>query len=417
MSIRLDLVDLVCRSLPHTRPSAFGGGTSDGMISNPTSSPPVARHPRAVQQLRPNPQNQRYRRTGDEKDSSLSRVPKKSRSDMDARHQEHAKPAADPEKGAKPLTQQQLDKIKQREPLQQQKVEAQEPRDRAETELHDIQKQVRDISSLSGLRPVGTTHDAVMPSANKFDDIVAPPEPSHDIQSGCTLNASFVSQLKPGHIIEGQCPHPHSTEHDIKAEIPVNVDKHVLLSSLVSNPDYRRSDRTIVHFLRVIFDTDGPSIILKSAKKPTTPRSPAAESGDALADRDTTSVFHAQLNMTIHPNGFQYVQVYEHDETTIQLGIYGIEQPIPVRVHPSLRYIMHRSMQTFVGTHRQQLSTYNNNDDVRNPKVHHFYKPKRDGPMELSAHGAKITFAAIRMFATYRDKGNAIVTVKCTSDL
>ena len=36
--------------------------------------------------------------------------------------------------------------------------------------------------------------------------------------------------------------------------------------------------------------------------------------------------------------------------------------------------------------------------------------------MELSAHGAKITFAAIRMFATYRDKGNAIVTVKCTSD-
>ena len=73
-------------------PSAFG--TSDGMISNPTSSPPVARHPRAVQQLRPNPQNQRYKRTGDEKDSSLSRVPKKSRSDMDARHQEHAKPAA-----------------------------------------------------------------------------------------------------------------------------------------------------------------------------------------------------------------------------------------------------------------------------------------------------------------------------------
>ena len=152
--------------IPSALPSAFG--TSDGTISNPISPPPVARHPRVVQQLRPNPQNQRYKRAGDEKDSSLSRIPKKSRSDMDARHQEHAKPAVDPEKGAKPLTQQQLDKIKQREALQKQKIEAQESRDRAETELHDIQKQVRDISSLSDLRPVGTSHDVVMPAANNF---------------------------------------------------------------------------------------------------------------------------------------------------------------------------------------------------------------------------------------------------------
>ena len=335
---------------------------------------------------------------------------------MDARHQEHAKPAANPEKGAKPLTQQQLDKIEQRETIEKQKIKAHESRVRAETELHDIQNQVRDISSLSDLRPVGTNHDVVMPSANNFDEIVAPPEPSHDIHDTCILDASFVSQLKPGHIIEGQCPHPLSTEHDVKAEIPIDVGTHVLLSSLVSNPDYRRPDRTIVHLARVIFDINGPSIILKSTKEPTTPHPPAAEGGGALADRDTTSVFRAQLNMTIHPNGFKYVQLYEQDEITIQLGLYGIEQPIPVQVHPSLRHIMHRSIQTFVGTHRQNVHTYQTNDDARTPKVHHFYKPKNEGPMELSAHGAKITFAAIRMFATYRDKGNAIVTVKCTSD-
>ena len=118
--------------------------------------------------------------------------------------------------------------------------------------------------------------------------------------------------------------------------------------------------------------------------------------------------------MTIHPNGFQYVQVYEHDDTTIQLGLYGIDQPIPIRVHPSLRYIMHRSIQTFVGTHRERLYTYNN-DDVRNPKVHHFHKRMLDGPMELSEPGAKLTSAVIRMFALYRTQGNAIVTIKCTS--
>ena len=261
-------------------------GTSDGMISNPISPPPVARHPRAVQQLRPNPQNQRYKRTSDEKDSSLSRIPKKSRLDMDSRHQEHAKPAADPEKGANALTQQKLDKIKQREILQKQKAEAQQSRDRAETELHDIQKQVRDISSLSVLRPVGTNNDVPMPSADKFDDTTAPPKPSHDIQS----EPSFISQIKPGHIIAGQCPHhgphPRSTEHDIKEDIPINIDTHVLFSSLVSNPDYRRSDRTIVNLANVIFDTDGPSIILKSTEEPTTPRSPVAEGGGALAVRD-----------------------------------------------------------------------------------------------------------------------------------
>ena len=119
--------------------------------------------------------------------------------------------------------------------------------------------------------------------------------------------------------------------------------------------------------------------------------------------------------MTIHPNGFQYIQVYEHDDTTTQLGLYGIDQPIPVRIHPSLRHIMHRSMQTFVGTHREQMFSSSNND-ARNPKVHYFHKRMLDGPMELSEPGAKVTSATVRMFATYRNQGNAIVTVKCTSD-
>ena len=180
-------------NIPNTNPIGPSGsslqipphalGTKHGMFSNPTPPPSVARHPRAVPQLRPNAQNQRnnYKRAGDEKDSSQSRIPKKPRSDMDARHQEHAKPAANPEKGTKPLTQQQLDKIEQRETIQKQKIKAHELRARAETELHDIQKQVQDISSLSDLRPVGTSRDVLMPSANNFDEIVAPPEPSHSI--------------------------------------------------------------------------------------------------------------------------------------------------------------------------------------------------------------------------------------------
>ena len=72
-------------------------------------------------------------------------------------------------------------------------------------------------------------------------------------------------------------------------------------------------------------------------------------------------------------------------------------------------------MQTFVGTHREHLAAYNG-DDARNPKAHHFYKRMLDGPMELSEPGAKLTFAAVRMFAMYRIQGNAIVTAKCTSD-
>ena len=87
----------------------------------------------------------------------------------------------------------------------------------------------------------GQATNHIMPSANKFDGIIAPPEPSHDIRSGCELDAPFVSQLKPGHIIEGQCPHPHSTENEIKDELPVNADTHVPLSSLVSNPDTQTS--------------------------------------------------------------------------------------------------------------------------------------------------------------------------------
>ena len=73
---------------------------------------------------------------------------------MDERQHAHAKPAADPERGAKPLTQHQHDRVKKQETLNKQKVSAQEPRDRAETELHDIQQEAQNISSRSDLRPV-----------------------------------------------------------------------------------------------------------------------------------------------------------------------------------------------------------------------------------------------------------------------
>ena len=76
---------------------------------------------------------------------------------------------------------------------------------------------------------------------------------------------------------------------------------------------------------------------------------------------------------------------------------------------------MHRSMQTFVGTHREQVNSYHNND-ARNPKTHYFHNRMPDGPMVLSAPGATPMSATVRMFAKHRIQGNAIVTIKCTSD-
>ena len=106
---------------------------------------------------------------------------------MNDRHQTHAKPAADPEKGVTPLTQQQKDKIKKQDLLHQHKVDAHESHIRAEAELLDIQKQVRDLSSSSDMRPEGTLGDVTMPSAKKFDRTVDPPEPSSHIQFGCVV--------------------------------------------------------------------------------------------------------------------------------------------------------------------------------------------------------------------------------------
>ena len=72
-------------------------------------------------------------------------------------------------------------------------------------------------------------------------------------------------------------------------------------------------------------------------------------------------------------------------------------------------------MQTFAGTHREQVNSYHNND-ARNPKTHYFHKRMLDGPMVLSAPGATPMSATVRMFAKHRIQGNAIVIIKCTSD-
>ena len=76
---------------------------------------------------------------------------------MDERHQMHAKPAADPEKGAKPLTQHQKGKLKKQNTLNQHKANAHESRIRAEAERLGIQKQVLlDISSQLDLLRLAT---------------------------------------------------------------------------------------------------------------------------------------------------------------------------------------------------------------------------------------------------------------------
>ena len=106
----------------------------------------------------------------------------------------------------KPLTQHQHDKIKKQEMLNKQKVSAQESRDRAETELRDIQNEVQHLSSQSDLRPFGTIHDADMPSVNKFDQIVDPPEQSSDVMFGCVKDDDFIASITPGHVFELRAP-------------------------------------------------------------------------------------------------------------------------------------------------------------------------------------------------------------------
>ena len=54
---------------------------------------------------------------------------------------------------------------------------------------------------------------------------------------------------------------------------------------------------------------------------------------------------------------------------------------------------------------------------TRKPKVHHFHgRLPSTSPMKLSEPGASVTSATIRMFATYRGQGNAIVLIKYDSD-
>ena len=298
--------------------------------------------------------------------------------------------------------------------LNKQKVSAQEPRDRAETELRDIQNEVQHLSSQSDLRPFGTIHDADMPSVNKFDQIVDPPEQSSDVMFGCVKDDDFIASITPGHVFERHCPHPQPT--DEQPTLPIEFETHVLLSSLAANPDYHRENKTIVHSMNAIFEPTGPFIVLKTSEESKARRTwPERGGGGALVVPDTTTVARTNMTMTIHPNGFQYVQKYEHDDTTIQLGLFGIEKPIPIRIHQSLRNIMHRSMQTYIGIHCEQVNSYHNTD-ARKPKVHYFHKRMIDGPMVLSTPGATIMSATVRMFAKHRNHGDAIVTVEGTSD-
>ena len=95
------------QTFPSARPIA--SGTKNGTPPNYQMPPPGVRHPRAIQQFRPNP---RFKRDtdGNEPSPSSARIPKRSRPDAHERRNKHAKPTADPEKGVKPLTQQQIDK-------------------------------------------------------------------------------------------------------------------------------------------------------------------------------------------------------------------------------------------------------------------------------------------------------------------
>ena len=398
------------QTFPPARPIA--SGTKNGTPPNYQMPPPGARHPRAIQQFRPNP---RFKRDtdGNEPSPSSARIPKRSRPDAHERRNKHAKPTADPAKGVKPLTQQQIDKMEKRDMLDKQKVSAQESRDRAETELRNIQDEVQHHSSQSDLRPVGTTHDVEMPSVNKFHQIVAPPEPNSDIEFGCVKDDDFIASITPGQVFESHCPHPEPTEKT--PTLSLAMETHVLLSSLAGNPDYHREQKTIVHSVNIIFEPDGPSIILKTSKESKSRLAlPNEGGGDAIVVPDTAPTARTDMIMTVHPNGIQYVQQYEHDDTTIQLGLIGVEKPIPIRIHQSLRPIMHRSIQTFVGIYCDNQKYHN--ADTRNPKVHHFHKRMTDGPMVSSPPGAKVMSATIRMFAVYRKRGDAIVVIEATSD-
>ena len=151
--------------------------------------------------------------------------------------------------------------------LNKQKANAQESRDRAETELRDIpKKEVQHVSSQSDLRPIGTIHDADMPPANKYDQIVGPPEQSPEVIFGCVEDDDFIASPTPGHIFERHCPHPQPAAE--QPTLPIDIETHVLLSSLASNPDYRRENKNIVHSVNAIFDPTGPFIVLKTSKEP-----------------------------------------------------------------------------------------------------------------------------------------------------
>ena len=179
--------------------------------------------------------------------------------------------------------------------MNQHKANAQESRIRAEAELLDIQKQVLDISSQLDLRPDGTLHDATTPSANKFDQIVDPPDPSEHIQFGCVRDESFISKINTGHIFERSYPHP--TEAEPERTLPIHIETHVLFSSLASNPDRRRSVRTIVNSMEVAFDTGGPFVFLETTNKCKAPRPLPDEGGGAIVANDTTPQNRASLHM------------------------------------------------------------------------------------------------------------------------
>lgn len=132
---------------------------------------------------------------------------------------------------------------------------------------------------------------------NLYDQIVGPPEPSPDIRFGCVGDASFISNLTPGHIFERHCPHPQPTAK--QPTLPIGIETHVPLSSLSSNPDYRREDKTTVNSANAIFEPDGPFILLKTSKESKARRTPSeGGGGGVLVARDTTSAERTNLHMT-----------------------------------------------------------------------------------------------------------------------
>ena len=385
------------------------------MFSKPPPPPHAERHPRALIDTQSFQSNPRYAKRNNDGSVPISApTPKKSRSKQNERHQTHAKPASNPDNGVKPLTQHQKDNAKKRDIMNQHQADAHASRTLAESELLDIQKQVHVISEQLDQHPIGTLHEATMPSPNMFEKLAPPPGLDSNIRLACEGDASFIEKLESKHIIDQSCPCP--TDENPDHMIPIRVETHAIFSTLVSNPDYHYAHNTVVHSAEVLFNTDGPpSIQIKTMNSSMTHQLSPEEGDGAMVTRVTAPHDRTSLHMTIHPNGFRFVQEYAHDGATIQLGLYGIEKPIPLRVDPELRHIMHQSIQTFVGIHRELVHTYNA-DPTRTPKAHFYHERLFSEPMKLSEPGAQVTFATIRMLANHREKGNAIVTIKCASD-